>query len=94
MTGLTKLSNKFANDFSMSFCRTAVVQNRRYEVVVNSSKVPYDIKISKICIYVQRFPIKCLSRDNFPKVLRTEATHANLMKSYIVSFFYIWLPEF
>lgn len=60
-------------------------------MVVNSSKVPYDIKISKICICVQRFPIKCLSRDNFPKVLRTEATHANLMKSYIVSFFYIWL---
>ena len=67
------------------------MQNRRYEVVVNSSKVPYDIKISKICICVQRFPIKCLSRDNFPKVLRTEATHANPMKSYIVSFFYIWL---
>ena len=70
------------------------MQSRRYEVVVNSSKVPYDIKISKICIYIERFPIKCLSRDNFPKVLRAEATHANLMKSYIVSFFYIWLPEF
>ena len=74
------------------------MQSRRYEVVVNSSKVPYDKKISKICIYIyiyrERFPIKCLSRDNFPKVLRTEATHANLIKSYIVPFFYIWLPEF